>query len=113
MVNLNQTINGIQKFIDNELLPKIPSWNKWFFGAGVSLMLQNSTEIFNQYKNNPLVKQMNIINKNDEIDLDKLYEVFSEQAKKSAITFDVPFAGRITLKDSDVEKLYAYIKNEK
>lgn len=113
MASLNQIIYGLKKYMDAEVLPKITGWNKWVVGAGFSLMLENSTQVFNSIKENPIIKSMNIINKDDEIDLDKLYSSILEQAKKSAITFDVPMIGTMTLKANDVERLYSFIKNEK
>lgn len=109
MVELGQVTSGISKYIDSEILPKISGLNRWIVGAGASMMLNNSSVIFNQMKENPVIKSMDVINKDDEIDIDKLYSSILEQAKKSAVTFDVPLVGAITLKSSDVEKLYKLI----
>lgn len=112
MYEYNKVINGIAKYIDTEIVDKIVGWKKWVVGSGVGIALSNATDVFNQLKNNDFVKMLNIIDKDDKIDVDKIYKEMKKQAKKSAITFDAPIIGAITLNEQDVEKIYEIIKNE-
>lgn len=112
MYDYNKVINGIAKYIDTEIVDKILGWKKWVVGSGLGLALSNSTNVFNQLKNNEFVKMLNIIDKDNKIDVDKIYKELKKQAKKSSITFEVPMVGSITLNDQDIEKLYELIKNE-
>ena len=109
MVNLAQVQLGVEKYIENEIITKIVDWRKWVVGAGVSMALSRSTEIFNQIKDHPVVKVMGVIDDNDMIDIDKLHAEFAKQAQRGAITFDVPLMGALTLNAADVDKLYSYI----
>lgn len=34
MSSLNEVVNGLKKYVDAEILPKVTGWNKWVFGAG-------------------------------------------------------------------------------
>lgn len=110
MYEYNKVLNGIAKYIDTEIVDKISGWKKWVIGSGVGLALSNMTEVFNQLKNNEFVKLLNIIDKDDKIDVDKIYQELKKQALKGAITFDMPMLGPITLNEQDVEKLYELIK---
>ena len=110
MVNLNQLQNGIVKYIDNEIIPNISGWQKWVFGAVVSTAMLKTTNVFNVLKENPLIKMLEVIDENDNIDIDTIYREFLKQAQKGAITFDVPMLGALTLNSTDVEKMYRYIK---
>ena len=112
MYDYNKVINGIAKYIDTEIVDKILGWKKWVVGSGLGLALSNSTNVFNQLKNNEFVKMLNIIDKDNKIDVDKIYKELKKQAKKSSITFELPMVGSITLNDQDIEKLYELIKNE-
>lgn len=112
MYDYNKVINGIAKYIDTEIVDKIIGWKKWVVGSGLGLALSNSTNVFNQLKNNEFVKMLNIIDKDNKIDVDKIYKELKKQAKKSSITFELPMVGSITLNDQDIEKLYELIKNE-
>lgn len=110
MINLNQLQNGIVKYIDNEIVPHINGWQKWVFGAVVSTAMLKTTNVFNALKENPLIKMLEVIDENDNIDIDTIYREFLKQAQKGAITFDVPMLGALTLNSTDVEKMYRYIK---
>lgn len=112
MVTLNQVLTGLKTYLENELIAQITGLNKWIVGAGIAMAIDNGAEIFNQLKQNPAIKALNIINKEDEIDIDKIYKYLSEQASKSSVTFTVPIVGAITLKKKDVDKIYNLITGE-
>lgn len=112
MYEYNKVINGIAKYIDYEIVEKISGWKKWVVGSGIGIALSNTTGIFNQIKNNEFVKMLNVIDKDDRINVDKIYKEMKKQAKKSSVTFDVPMLGPITLNEQDVDKIYDFIKNE-
>ena len=112
MYEYNKVINGIAKYIDVEIVEKIPGWKKWVIGSGVGLVLSNTADVFNQLKGNDFIKILNIIDKDDKINVDKIYKEMKKQAKKGAVTFDVPMVGPLTLNEQDVEKIYEFIKNE-
>ena len=109
MVNLSQVQNGIVKYLDSEIVPKINGWQKWVFGALAGTAMSKTTNIFNALKQNEFVKMLEIIDESDMIDIDTLYREFIKQAQKGPVTFDVPMVGALTLNASDVEKIYRYI----
>lgn len=110
MVELNQIVKGIKKYLENELVSKVTGINKWIVGASLSMVLDNASQTFNQMKSLPIVQSMGVIDADDMIDVDKLYKALWEESKKSAVTFQVPLVGSITLKSDDIEKIYSYIK---
>lgn len=112
MTNLNNIISGLKKFLENELIERVTGWQKWAVGAGVSMILENGANVFNTLKTNPVIQAMQIITNDDEIDIDRIYKHLIDQARKSAVTFQLPLVGAITLKADDVEKIYTYIKGE-
>ena len=111
MYEYNKVLNGIAKYVDNEIVSKVAGWKRWIVGSGVGLALSNTTNTFNQLKNNEFVKMLNIIDENDRIDVDRVYQEMKNQAQKSSITFDAPLLGPITLNEQDVDKMYDFIKN--
>lgn len=111
MYSFRQVISGLTQFIDNEILPKVGGWQKWIVGAGMGVALEKSSSIFDDLKNNEMVKMLGIID-GDEIDVDILYREIKKQSKKSAVTFNIPMLGILTLNDKDVDKIYEYIKME-
>lgn len=112
MYNLRQVVAGLAAFIDNEILTKVNGWQKWLVGAGMGVALDRSSDIFNSLKQNEIIKMLGVIDNDDNIDVDTLYREVKKQAQKSAVTFDIPMLGVLTLNDRDVDKLYNYIKRE-
>lgn len=112
MYSFNQVTKGISKYIDEEILSKIGSWQKWVIGTGLGLMLSNTSNTFNTLKNNELIKMLGVIDETDNIDVFKIYGELKKQAHKGPITFNVPTLGMLTLNETDVDKMYEYIKKE-
>lgn len=112
MYEYNKVMNGVAKYIDTEIVDKISGWKKWVIGSGAGLLLSNANDVFNQLKNNEVVKLLNIIDKDDKIDVDKIYQELKKQAQKGAITFNMAMIGPITLNQHDVDRLYELIKEE-
>jgi hypothetical protein len=99
------------RYLDTEITPNIGGWQKWVFGAVAGVALSKITNIFNALKNNELIKMLEVIDEEDNIDIDTIYREFLKQAQKGAITFDIPMVGAMTLDHSDVEKIYKHIIN--
>jgi hypothetical protein len=109
MVSLANVQNGIVKYIDRELLPKLTGWQKWAFGALSSIWVGNIANTFNKLKQSAFVGSLGVIDDRDMIDIDQLYREFRKQAEKGAVTFAVPGVGPLTLDQQDVDKIYQYI----
>lgn len=109
MYTLAQVANGANQYIKTEIVEKLTDWRKWVIGAGAEMLVGNITGVFNKVKVHEIVKLLNVIDENDNIDVDKLYRHFLNQARSGSITFNVPMIGPMTLNDSDVEKIYRCI----
>ena len=109
MVSISAVQNGIVKYLDAELLPKLTGWKKWTFGAMASLWLGNLNNTFAKIKENAFVKSLGVVDSADMIDIDKIYLEIYKQAQKGAIVVDIPFIEKLTLNISDVELLYRFI----
>lgn len=111
MYEYSKVLNGITKYIDTEIVDKIEGWQKWVIGSGIGIALSNSTNLFNQLKDNEIVKMLGVINEENKIDIEKIYKEFKNQAKKGSISFEVPLVGTLTLNEQDVDKIYDFIRN--
>ena len=110
MYEYNEVINGIATFVDEEIINNINGWQKWILGSGIGIALSDSENLFNQIKDNEIIKTLKIVDGN-KINVDKIYKELKKQAKKSSITINIPMIGNLTLKEQDVEKLYQMISN--
>ena len=112
MVTYNKFISGLTQYIDVEIVGKLVGYSKWIIGTLAGVALSKATNIFNVIKENETIKMLEIIDKDNNIDIDTIYAELKKQAHKGAITFDVPMLGSLTLTEVDVDKLYNYIKSE-
>lgn len=110
MYEYNKVINGITKYVDTEIVDKLTGWQKWVVGGGIGIALSNATNLFKHLKENEFVKMLEIIDEDDYINVDKIYQEMKKQAQKGAITFNAPIVGIMTLNEQDVDKLYSLIK---
>jgi len=109
MATMNQVQNGLTKYIDTEILPSMQGWQKWVFGAGVSIALGNLPATINRWKGHEVVKMLGVIDENGNIDMPKVYQGIKRQSAKGPVSFDVPGMGTLTLHDADVDKIYNMI----
>lgn len=109
MVTVTQIQSGLAAFLDSEIIPMLPGWRRFAFGAAAGLMLSRMGEIYNTLKSDPMIQMMGVIQPDDTVDIDALYREGKKQIQKSPLTFDLPGAGTITLRESDLDKLYRHI----
>ena len=110
MYKFDKVIKGVMNYIDNEILIKINGWQKWVVGSGAGMLMNNTSELFNSLKNNELIKILNIIDADNNVNVLKLYEEIKKQAQKGPVDVNIPMIGTLTLNESDVDKIYSYIK---
>lgn len=113
MYNYTQVYNGIAKYLDSDIISKIDGWQKWVIGAGMSMALSKSNNIFEKIKEMPIVKTLEIVDEQGMINIDELYKYVKEQAEKSPITINNAITGPITFNKKDVDRLYEFIKEAK
>ena len=109
MYDYTVVMNGLAEFIDTEILSKIDDCRKWVFGAGVGLYLSQGEDMIKQLRENNLVRKMNLIDKNNKINVDLLYKEMKVQAAKSAIMFNIPTIGPLAINEKDLDTIYGII----
>ena len=110
MVTIHAVQNGLTKYVDREILSKMQGWKKWTFGAIAGIWLGNFPNTFQKIKSNALVSTLGVIDANDMIDIDKLYNEFSKQAEKGSVMIEIPVIGAVTLNKNDIDTLYLLIQ---
>lgn len=111
MVTYEQFINGMTKFIDAEILNQLTGNSKILMGIGTGIALKKGENIFNNLKNNSIIKMLDLIDANGNIDIETLYEEVKKQARNEIIRLEIPMIGILKLNEEDIEKIYSYIKN--
>lgn len=111
MINYEQVINGLVKFIDIEIVPKMSGFKRLAFGVGSGIVLRKSTEIYNNIKSNQMLHALDILDTNNNINVDLLKQEIENKMGNDKFDIDIPMIGVLSLDKSDLNKLYSYIKN--
>lgn len=109
MVHINQVKNGIAKFLDAEVVNKLPGWRSWVFGAGAIIILSKADAVIEQIREYPIVKRMGVLD-DDMVDVETLYAAFKKQAQTvGAVNITVPVIGELRVGAADLDRLYNMI----
>ena len=109
MISMDKVKRGIARYIDEEFTNKMSGWQKWVFGAGIAMFIENFTSNMQRLKENPVVKSLGLMDDMGNVAVERLHQQLKVQAQKGAVTFEIPMLGTVTLRENDVDKLYNYI----
>ena len=109
MVHINKVKNGIVKFLDAEVVNKLPGWKSWVFGAGAILILSKADTVIERVREHPMVKAMGIVD-GDMVDIESVYAAFKKQAQTvGSVDISIPVIGDLRMGASDIDRLYNFI----
>lgn len=110
MVTLNQVQNGIVRYIDVEMLPKMDGWKKWVFGAAAGIAVTRAESIFEGLRHNSLVSALGVIDEHGHIDIDTLHREFAKQAQRGPTAIDMGPLGMYSMDRRDVDLIAQFIR---
>ena len=110
MIHYSRVIQGIARYIDNELVAAFTgSWKAWVLGGAAGIAMAKAEQIFGALKGNAILAALNVI-EGDNINVDVIVAELRKQAQKGTATATLPVIGPVTFSAADVEKLYQYIR---
>lgn len=105
-----QILDGVQRYIDEEILAKIPDARKWVIGGYIALLMQPYRRDPASLFSHPLIAPLgHLINADGTADIDAIREVLLEQARRYPSFINIPTLGPYNMDAGDVDKLYNYI----
>lgn len=115
MVSLDRIEQGAARFIDNELVPKLPiggaydGVKKMAVVASAIYLVKRFRNIAELAYNNNFLSVVGLYNENGEFDLDGIRDVMKEQIPADGMLVKVPLLNELRFYKDDVDKLYSYI----
>ena len=109
MIPYNQVVNGVTKYIDSEILPKVDGWSKIAVGIVLAGAVKKGDAVVEQIKTIPIVKMIGIVDEEDRVDVETIYEEMKKHISREPLRVELPMIGALTFNTDDVEKLYAHI----
>ena len=98
--------NGMMKYIQEEIAEKAPAHMKFLIYTGTFLGTSKIENIFEKMKDNVIIQSLDIIDEDNEIDIETVYEAARKAMNKMG---SVEYLG-IRFNESDVDCLYNHIK---
>ena len=105
MVPMENVKAGLARFVDREIAPGLPGWDKVIVAGGLAVMIKNLPNVIAKY---PILATLGV--SDTEVDIDTLYEAASPYVNEK-MPIQIPVIG-ITLKigKPELDALYKYIK---
>lgn len=108
MATINQVRRGIEKYMDAEILPKLPKAKAFGMGVYAELLLSQTESQLQKYLELPAVKVLGIVDESGNIDIEKLRDIARKRMPDS-MQLDLPLIGTFTFRDADIDLLYQHI----
>jgi hypothetical protein len=113
-MNKEQIINGIIRYFDCEIVPKVPTFIQWGGGAALYVAMKKVDVVFEKISTNEMAKAFEIVDEGGNINIDYVAEAFVDSARKyGKLLFNKIPGGSLAFSDQDVILLKQYIKGER
>ena len=111
MVDFQQVINGIVKYVNKALIPTMNEWQKIAIRVALARVLRSCRELGQTLAQNAFIQTFGIMDKDGHVDLDGLFEDIKAQlTDKPTIDLNIPLYGQIKLNENDILEIYNLIK---
>lgn len=108
MVTKEQFVNGIQKYIDDELISKISGLSKWVLALGLGAYLPQIHKMLED--NHTMLVGAGYMQEDGMICIDKVYNDALQIARKTgSVTQHIPLIGDVTFTETDLTSMYHHI----
>lgn len=111
MVTIDQIENGVAAYLDAELMPQMQEngLQKVLIGTVLGIAVKRGSSLILPLRDNPVVKMLEIIDDEGNVDLETLKTEFKKNVPDSGFVLELPMLGKMTFHRADVDKLYEYI----
>lgn len=108
MVTKEQFINGVQRYIDDELISKISGLSKWALALGLGAYLPQVNKMLDD--NHNMLVGAGYMQEDGMICIDKVYNDIMQIARKTgSVTQNIPLIGDVTFTETDLTSMYHHI----
>lgn len=114
MAEIRKIEAGIARYIDTELIPKLPDDGIKRVGVGIvsGLIAKRGGLMLEQLAKNPTLQMLTIADSTGGLDVGLLYEVAKEKVPAKGVSVVLPVVGKLTIYPDDIDTLYRYICGE-
>lgn len=117
MVSMNQIEAGISRWLDKELMPKLPTGGQYDGikkAATVALALyaiKRGRAALDSLTHNSFLGTIGAVDRDGNVDLEGFVEEMKKQMPENGLKVSVPMVGDLTFYRSDLDDVMRYIKS--
>lgn len=110
MANMEQIQRGAARYIDSEVVPKIPDKDGVAVGFFGSLFVLSLGDVMESLSRNKMTKMLGIVQEDNTVNVERLRDAAKMSIRqKGAYPLDLPGNIHLTFHEEDVDVLYRYI----
>ena len=110
MVKFEKVLDGVAKFMDKEIYPKMNDWQEVLVRIAEGRIFENRELVKNALVNNGIVRTFGVIDEDGYVDIEGLAaDLKKEIQKKTKMKIDIPLFGSMTFLPGDVDNLRNFI----
>lgn len=114
MRNTEEVINGIRRYIESEVLPKLDTKSKILIGAALGMASNSMETAARTLQANELAKALGAVNDDGLFDVELIADSLKDSsARYGSLSLTVPFTGGVmSFGPEDIEMAKRYINGE-
>lgn len=110
-MDFNSVLNGVVKYVDKEIVANLNPWQEVLARIAIARTINNADAIKDLICNNAFARTFAIADDGGNIDAEGLIrDLKNAMQQKGHIEVDIPMFGKFKFVESDVDKLYSYIR---
>lgn len=110
MIEFNRVIDGILRYMNNNLYSGMNDWQEVLARVAVGRMVNNRENLKTSLMNNGIVKTFAVMDSEGNVDIESLARDFKKEIQnKGKLSIEIPLFGKICFSPEDVDELYREI----
>ena len=110
MVEFNRVIDGLIRYLNNNLFAKMNDWQEVLARIAVGRIIGNPEALKQSLMANGIVRTFAVMDSEGNVDLENLaIDLKREIERKGKISVEVPMLGKMSFVASDVDEIYREI----
>lgn len=116
MVTTNQIQHGITRYVDTQIMPKLPETGamdglkRLGVGVAAAYTAKNIDRVLTGFRGNGFLQAVGAMDENGDVDIEGIAEIAKEKIPDAGIRATVPILNELTFYREDVDALLSYIK---
>ena len=115
MVSIEMVENGLARYMETELIPKLPREGIKGFGVGfmATLLIRRAGSLIREYGKKPAMQAMGLISVDGAVDLDAVQEALAANVPPNGVAIDLLGGIQLRMHKADLDCICDYIRGVK